>query len=256
MQYILLSIQSKNPDCAVDVQKRLEDTFLRKYEHISSVRYDTLRQAYSFLIRIGLVTATPVHEDFHCPVTVLDELENPDSTEYETREALFEKVNFTINYPPFYVEILKEVFGEFLPDDLGRNTLGAVVECNIRGLLPRSGQYEYHDKGDHEIDYISPQEGIAIEMSVRDKRPKDIYFGIIPKEKHYHNVLLGRRREKWRDIIEIPYYEFIYGISVDRGKYLQDIRILDDVPGLPAYEIPGEPDEPAPCSGRGDYGEN
>jgi hypothetical protein len=150
------------------------------------------------------------------------------------------------------VEILKEVFGRDLPKDLGRRVLGSIMECQVRGLLPTHDSFVYRDPENRgEIDYLLLPD-LCVEFSVADKGLKQLHFDLLP-DNSFRQVLLGHTRKgKWRQVIEIPYYEFLYGISVDRESYLEEIALTGDIPKLPDYDIASERDEPENIEGYDD----
>lgn len=219
--YLLRTKEYKGKLSLDELRERFENSFLYKYDHVQSVSLDALKQSYSFLIRCGLITATPISQEFNTSVSVLSNLENPDGI-YKDKASLFRSVNFTITYPMFYVELLREVFKEELPHDIGGYTLGSLVECTVRGILPSgSGVYEYHENGgtQKEIDYINIRKHLTVEISISNKDVnKDVNFSIIPEQETYHKVLLTESiSDNYNGITRIPYYVFIYNNKSDDG---------------------------------------
>jgi hypothetical protein len=188
-------------------------SIVRRYDDVKAVDLDVLRQSFSFLIRSGLITATPVAKDFGRPADVLCNLETDEGV-YHTKQDLFREVNFTIKYPMFFVELLKEIFPEELPKELPGTLVGSIAECHARGLLPSEGSYEYHDKFDREIDYVNPITRKAIEFTVSNKVPSDVHLDLIPEDEMYEKILLTKDRSRMaHEVKQIPYYNFIYEIS-------------------------------------------
>jgi len=100
--------------------------------------------------------------------------------------------------------------------ELPRNLLGSIVECHVRSLLPSNGCFEYRDSSGVEIDYVSV-EGNAMEISVSDKRMKNVNFDILP-DGYKKTLLTKSMTESVNGVERIPYYRFIYDNSV--GKEL------------------------------------
>ena len=111
----------------------------------------------------------------------------------------------------FHVDLIESVLKEKMVSELPRDLLGSIVECHVRSLLPSNGCFEYRDSSGVEIDYVSV-EGNAMEISVSDKRMKNVNFG-------YKKTLLTKSMtESVNGVERIPYYRFIYDNSV--GKEL------------------------------------
>lgn len=216
--YISRQIESKNPLSLLEVRDRISKSFLNKYNNLKAVDMDTLKQSFAFLIRCNLITATPIFSDMDQDnINVLKQLENTDGI-YKKKNDLLGKVNFTINYPMFFVEILKEILKEDFTNEISGTLMGSIVECHVRGLLPSYSSFEYHDELDREIDYINRSEGTAIEITIANKNEKNIHLNLIPEGDGYKKILLTKDINSNDGMVEkIPYYEFIYGLSGGRG---------------------------------------
>ena len=92
--------------------------------------------------------------------------------------------------------------------------LGSIVECQMRGLLPQDGAFEYHNTEDREIDYINRNHRMAVEITISNKQTKDIHLDLIPEEEEYLKVLLSKDIFKMdgKNIVA-PYYQMIYKLS-------------------------------------------
>jgi len=233
MAYLSGQIMKNNPVCKQEIAQRVANSFLGKYDNVRATDLDTLKQSFAFLLRCGLFTATPVFKDFEQDnINILKNLESSDGL-FKKKDDLLGNINFTINYPMFFVEIIKEIFKDELKEprvlsELGASSfapsipnslVGSIVECHLRGLLPSYGSYEYHDESDREIDYINRPERMAVEMTIANKSAQNVHLDLIPSEHGYKKILLTRDiRTKDEEIEKIPYYEFIYGLSGGKEK--------------------------------------
>lgn len=212
-------IESKNPMSLAEIRERVSKSFLNKYNNLKAINMDTLKQSFAFLMRCELITATPIFSNMEQDnVNVLKQLENIDGI-YKKKNDLLGKVNFTINYPMFFVEILKEILKDDFTEKISGNLMGSIVECHVRGLLPSYSAYEYHDEFDREIDYINRSEGKAIEITISNKDMKNVHLNLLPEEDGYKKILLTKDvRTIINDIEKIPYYEFIYELSGGKSR--------------------------------------
>ena len=85
-----------------------------------------------------------------------------------------------------YFVLIINVLQENMVTEFPRDLLGSIVECHVRSLLPTDGCFEYHNSDGVEIDYVSI-EGMAIEMSVSDKRMRNVNLDILPND--YKKIL-------------------------------------------------------------------
>jgi hypothetical protein len=139
-----------------------------------------------------------------------------ETNELYRKPQIFARLNLTINYPMFHVDLIESVLKEKMVSELPRNLLGSIVECHVRSLLPSNGCFEYRDSSGVEIDYVSV-EGKAMEISVSDKRMKNVNFDILP-DGYKKTLLTKSMTESVNGVERIPYYRFIYDNSV--GKEL------------------------------------
>ena len=203
-----------------EVQRRIDKIFLNRLEAYSSMDMETFRQGLVFLYRSGLITLTYVtdeKENFENIVDVYMDLCCNDYNKIKTKKDLFEKVNISIKYPMFYVEILKEILLDDMPAEIKGDILGGVVECHTRGILPQEYSYEYHCNG-REVDYVNFAEREAIEISVRNKSGKELCFNDLPDT--FVKTLLTKDQCSIEadGLNRVPYYQFIFEHSV--GKEL------------------------------------
>ena len=218
MVYLSKTIIKRNPMCSEDIRDKIAQSFVGRYESVKATDIETLKQSFSFLIRSGLITATPIFDDFNHNVNVLKNLEDSDGC-YKKKSDLLGHVNFTINYPMFYMELVKEIFPGDYDKCLEGMLLGSIVECHVRGLLPSNSIFEYHDEDGREIDYINRVTRTAIEIMVTNKRIKgDVYLDLLSEGGQYTKILLSKDRSGEEDGIHIiPFYQFIYENSIGRS---------------------------------------
>lgn len=212
--YLSHQMESKNPLSLTEVRERISKSFLNKYNSVKAIDVHTLKQSFAFLIHCGLITATPVFSDMDQESSdVLQNLQGYKDVYYK-KDDLLGKVNFTINYPMFFVEILKEILKDDFSDKISGFLMGSIVECHARGLLPKHDAFEYHDEHDREIDYVNRAEGIVVEITVSNKHLKNTHLDLIPQDMGYKKILLTKDvHAEQGDIQKIPYYEFIYQLS-------------------------------------------
>jgi len=215
--YIARQIEHKNPMCPEEVRAKVAQSFVGRYDNVQATDMETLKQCFSFLMRCGLVTATPVFPDFEQDnLNVLKHLEN-DTGMFRKKSDLLGRVNFTINYPMFFVEIVNEILNGSHSKDLTGMLVGSILECHIRGLLPSSGSYEYRDELGREIDYINRRDRKSVEITISNKNTENVHLNLIPDSEGYQKILLSRDIQTIRDGIEmIPYYEYVYELEKRR----------------------------------------
>lgn len=204
---------------AREIMQKVSSSILFKYDHVRSMDLETLKQCYAFLIRSDLIVATPIFSDLESSINVLKQLESTNSI-FRTKHDLFRMVNFTIKYPMFYVEVLKELFEDRLPIELEGQTLGSIVECHVRGLLTSNGSFTYHDELHHEIDYVNIPQHTAIVITISNKKLKNVNLDLI--DDSYKKILLTNDlRDEISSVKRIPYYEFIYELESSKSINLK-----------------------------------
>lgn len=124
---------------ADEIGERIATSFIGKYNDFKSKDLDTLKQAFQFLHRIGLITITPVSDSIESIPNIRRDLSISDSR-INYKDELFKSYNVCIKYPMFYMAILKDILKENLPEKLPTALLGSIVECHVRGLLPEDYQ--------------------------------------------------------------------------------------------------------------------
>ena len=207
-----------------DDEKQIATGFLEeRYKSFKDMDGYDCKVAMRFLSNCGLTTLTYVSDDFEVDPYITEKLLKSSNLLYRKPE-IFGRFNLTVNYPMFYLDLVKGVLRDRMPADIPRDLLGSIVECHVRSLLPsiRAFEYRYNDM---EIDYVS-NSGKAIEISVSDKRTRDLSFGILPDG--YEKILLTRNRVDNADgIRRIPYYRFIFDHS--EGRWLvENIKKTND----------------------------
>lgn len=214
MVYLAKQIGKANPLCSTEVRDRVAKSFVSRYDNVKATDIDTLKQSFAFLMRCGLLSATPVFPDMeHENVNVLKQLEDSEGL-FRKKGDLLGHVNFTINYPMFFVEIVKEIFKDDLPHGLENMMVGSIVECHVRGLLPNKNCFEYRDEEGREIDYLNRLERLAVEITISNKTMDNVHLDLIQEEEAYKKILLtGDVKAVEQGMEKIPYYEFIYELS-------------------------------------------
>lgn len=210
VSYVARQLKLSNPLSRQDIAEMIAKSWLRRYDNVRSVDLATLKQALLFLIRCDLIVATPVISDLDTRINVKYKLER--DTGFKTKREVFSQVNYTIKYPMFYVAVLKEILKSNLTMKLESITLGSIVECHVRGLLPCADCFEYRDFENREIDYIDRRNGLAVEIATWNKKDSDVNFDILA-ECGYDKILLTKDIRESSDIVRIPYYEYIYNLS-------------------------------------------
>lgn len=197
---------------ADEIGERIAVSFIGKYNDFKSKDLDTLKQAFQFLHRIGLITITPVSDSIESIPNIRRDLSISDSR-INYKDELFRSYNVCIKYPMFYMAILKDILKENIPKKLPTALLGSVVECHVRGLLPEKGTFEFQDIEGHEVDYVNVQDCIALEITISNKRSNEMNFKYLPED--YQQIILTKDiGETCEKRMQIPYHEFIR-ISAD-----------------------------------------
>ena len=192
------------------------DVFLEeRYKSLKAMDADELKQSLQFLYNCGLITITYVTDDLNISPYFCTNLLSPFNDNFQqkyTKSSLMERLNICIAYPMFYVELLHDVLQTEMPDKLPAPLLGSVVECHVRGLLPRTGCLEYHDMQQREIDYVNTSTSQAVEITISNKKMPKTHFDVLPED--YCLTLLTKDRfEQVGDIAMIPYYHFTFDNS-------------------------------------------
>lgn len=194
-----------------DLQESIRNSYVGRLNNIGHISYEQLRQSIVFLIEIGLITATPIQFDIKSPINVLSELKKK-SLVLGSKEAIVDNINYTFNYPMFYVEIIKEAFKDFNITSLGGYLLGSVFETHARGLLSAKGSFEYRTEEDIELDYVNCFNKISVELTISNKKISNTHFDCL--ENDYLNILTTRDIKDFSgNIKRIPFAEFIYNLS-------------------------------------------
>ena len=201
-----------------NVLQRIDGIFRERFIEYTSTDIDVIRQGLVFLCNCGLITVCSVTGETVKYENIVDAYKDlsADLSEahYRTKADIFQNINISVNYPMFYVEILKDILGEYMPDKLPGDILGGIVECHVRGILPKKGSYEYHNnENENEVDYVNFLKEMAVEISIRDKRIVETHFADLDPK--YEKLLLGKTiTDDTSEIKRLPYYSFIYGNSV------------------------------------------
>lgn len=194
-----------------EIGDRILASFIGKYNDFRTKDLNTLKQAFVFLYKAGLITITPVSDSVeHIPNLYMDLMSTDSRINY--KDELFKSYNVCIKYPMFYIGILKDILGNELPDKLPIALLGSIVECHLRGILPHKGSFEFKDAFGHEVDYVNVSDCVALEITVSNKRSNEMNFKYLPED--YKNIILTKDfSESNENNLHIPYHEFIKNIS-------------------------------------------
>lgn len=134
------------------------------------------------------------------------------------------KFHVLFNHPLFFISIGNSILKELGVYDVSEwysgPLLGSIYECNLRGVIAHkwslSHQLEYHDSNDNEVDLVEPTLKLLIEMSISDKKQKDIHFDCIPNYESYEKVVTSRTRNDY------PYRIYSeYLLEVSRGYFVK-----------------------------------
>lgn len=196
-------------------QESITEILGGRYKHFKAMSALDCKTAMQFLSNCGLTTLTYVSDELTVDPYIANKFLK-ETNEWYRKPDFFARFNLTINYPMFYIDLIENVLKDKMVTELPRDLLGSIVECHVRSLLPTNGCFEYRDKKGVEIDYVSI-EGRAIEISVSDKKMRDVKMDILPDD--YKKILLTKSMtEEVNGVKRIPYYQFIYDNST--GKEL------------------------------------
>ncbi len=162
-----------------EMAARIEQSFINNYNKIQSTDIDTLKQAFTFLKKSGLISITPIANSLTDVPNIYPSIMTS-RNDINCKEELFKKFNITMNYPMFYVQILKDILKEDMPETLSGALLGSILECELRGLLPNGFEYRSVDNTgkEFEIDYVNLSDNVAIEFTISDSHKT--YFQYLP----------------------------------------------------------------------------
>ena len=214
------------------IASKIENSFIGGYSNIKSQDLDTLKQAFVFLKKCGLISITPIARELDSVPDVYRcmKLEKGD---IDCKKDLFKKFNITINHPMFYVQILKDVLKEDMPTQLSGMLLGSIVECHARGLLPDGFEYKTNiDKNgietECEVDYVNLTNNLAVEFTISAKHNKN--FEILPD--HIKNICLTRNNNEFHNGIHyVDYCSYLFELS--KSKYVSHNIGIDYKPPAP-----------------------
>lgn len=188
---------------STELSSRIATSFIGRYNSFKARDLRTLKQSFNFLQKCDLITITPMMDNCTAEINIERDLLSDESS-INIKNDLFRKYNVCIRYPMFYVEILKDILGNEMPDCLPNQLLGSIVECHVRGILPSTNCFEYHDYNGRELDYVNRTDCMAMEITVSNKRLNTVNFSVV---NDYSKVLLTKDiLEKEQGILKIPYY--------------------------------------------------
>ncbi|HAJ97802.1 MAG TPA: hypothetical protein DCO72_08715 [Ruminococcus sp.] len=195
------------------IEAYAKDILKERYANLKSMTSYDLKKALHFLDSCGLITITPQVSNINEPLHLDGKIAIPETGKI-TKEEIFARNNICIAYPMFYVDIMEQILGNTLTDAMPHKILGSIVECHVRGLLPNVKCVEYRANDNTEIDYIHLSLYTAIEITISDKKPKNVHFDVLPDNSEYRKILLTKTKSDVSNGIErVPYYQFIYDNS-------------------------------------------
>jgi hypothetical protein len=118
------------------------------------------------------------------------------------------------------MQMLKEILGEGMPEKLPDDLLESVVGSHLRGLKPAgfelrvSGQDENGMETQKKIDLVDFKTSTAIKLGISQRRENG--FDIVPD--YFNKIILTKdKRAEKAGVAEIPYYEYLYELSMKRN---------------------------------------
>ena len=225
--YFRDSISNENKN---KIRDNISSFLFERYKNYKSLDSNELKKAFQFLYNCGLITITPVSDNFDVSPYAAKNLINDFRVTPDV--DFFYKFNICIKYPMFYVELVKEMIGEDMPDNLPNAFMGDIIEKHVRGLLSDVGCMEYHDDIGKEIDYVNTSQLTAIEITKSNKSISDTHFDVLPEG--YKKILLTKSQSNPAgDIQRIPYYKFIFENSEGQEMINNPVFKLADKSDFP-----------------------
>ena len=189
------------------------------YKNFKAMMGLQCKAVMQFLADCGLITLTYVSDELSADPYITQKVLK-DTNELYMKPQFFSRFYMSVNYPMFYMDLVKSVLKDKMVSELPKELLAIIVESHVRSLLPSTGCFKYHDENGVEIDYVSLG-GQALEISVSNKEMGDVHLYALSEE--YRKILLTKDVTDEVDGIKcIPYYQFIYDNSV--GKELVEKR--------------------------------
>lgn len=210
--------------CGEVIATRTAEILGARYQNFKRMSSEELLQSLQFLVGCGLVTVTHVTDDLESSPYYTRRMlsgfgENP------SKQEILKNLNIFIKYPMFYMDIVKDLLEEQMPDTIPHSLLGSIVECHVRGILPDTGSLEYRDADNREIDYVNTAFKRAIEVSVSNKKASQTHFDALPDG--YKKILLSKDKQGTQNGIEyIPYYKFIFDHSDGKELHQRMARCI------------------------------
>ena len=194
---------------------RIDKFYQERSYAIRNYDYDEIRQSLVYLSNCGLITFTPFSDDGKNIPNILNDLYKGKGN----KENLFKTFNITINYPMFYIAIVKDILKDDMPNDIPDTLLGSIIECHLRGLLSTTGCYEHREvevtdnkTKMYEVDIVNPMKKIGIEISKANKELKKVNLNRLPDD--YEKILLTNNvTTELENMNMFTYYDFIYAAS-------------------------------------------
>lgn len=217
------------------IKERIDKVVSKYYNTFKGADIDDIINALVFLANCGLirifeVTDSPSFKDYNAELCSYSSSER--KRKLFNKQTLFSRLNITIVHPMFYIALLKLAFNVSDLAELPGALLGSIVECHCRGLLNRSGAYEFRtgveqdsNTVEKEIDFVDPNTCLAVEFTISNEH-KECFDLLMDKLPYYCIKLSQDLNTSWKTpkgqfVRCIPYYEFLYGLS--SGKEPREI---------------------------------
>jgi hypothetical protein len=196
---------------STEIAKKIRNAFTESYNIIKDTDAEKLRDALYFLRKCGLITICSISNDIEDVPNAERRIRTGDGV-LGLKDELFRSFTIGVSHPLIYMQMLKEILGEDMPEKLPDDLLERVVESHLRGLKPAgfelkvSGQDENGMETQKKIDLVDLKTSTAIVLEISQRRANS--FDIIPD--YFNKIILTKDSMVEKDgVAEIPYYEYI-----------------------------------------------
>lgn len=224
VKHFFNSLNTDNKISTEEFNNAVNNTIIAQLKKIKYMTIFKFRIILRVLLKADLIVIT--HLGTSPDNLIKDWLKRDNPSPIETCTDFFKLYNITFKYPLFYINIIKDLVknlnGVTLEDLITPPLLGSIVKCHIRGLLAdidnTSKVYgnnfgeEYKDFNNYysEVDYINYFNNTLLEISIKDKKLKDLHFNDVSNNEEYKKIVTSKTKE---DDMFIPYYKYIYKLS-------------------------------------------
>lgn len=209
-----------------DFMCALENSIVVRISKINKISLDRFKSILLYLIKLDFIICVEQSDNL-----VYSELfqwlsGNVEWEHIKTIRDFLHKFKIVFKHPLFFVSIGNSILKELGVKDYSEwysgMLLGSIYECNLRGLLSYRyrdfHQLEYHDSFYNEVDYVNPYAKLLIEMTISDKKQKDVHFDCISNNDEYCKVVTSRTKNNY------PYRIYSeYLLELSRGVFIKDI---------------------------------